>query len=231
MLNQCNPCPKIKKMSKIKIIVTDDHQIVRDGISALLLKYPEIEIIAEFSNGEELINALENLNPDIVIIDIAMPKMTGLEASEIIIKKYPKIGIIIFSSHSEGENVIKAFELGVKGILPKSTLREELAEAIYAVYEGKEFVSKYIPYSTFFNHAKQSKSENEISDVSDKLSKREIELTKYVAEGLSNQEIADRLYISLRTVEKHKSNILLKLDLKSVVDLVKFAIKNKIIDL
>lgn len=216
-------------MSKIKIIVTDDHQIVRDGISALLLKYPEIEIVAEFSNAEELINSLETIIVDIIIIDIAMPKMSGLEAAEIIVKKYPEIGIIIFSSHSEGENVIKAFEIGAKAILPKSTLREELVEAIFAVFEGKEFVSKYIPYSTFFNHSK--KSEPIGTDIFLKLSKREIELTKYITEGFTNQEIADKLFISLRTVEKHKSNILSKLELKSVVDLVKFAIKHKIIEL
>jgi len=215
-------------MAKIKIIVTDDHQIVRDGISALLLRYEEIEIVAEFSNGEDLINGLKNIKPHIIIIDIAMPKMTGLEAAEIILQKYNDIEIIIFSSHTEGENVIKAFEIGVKGILPKSTLREELVEAIYAVYEGKEFVSKYIPYSTFFKHAKADKESEEMNN---KLSKREIELTKYIAEGLSNQEIADKLFISSRTVEKHKSNILAKLELKSVVDLVKYAIKNEIISL
>jgi len=219
-------------MQKIKIIVTDDHQIVRDGISVLLMKYDDIEIIEECSTGEELISKLETLKPDICIIDIAMPKMSGLEASEIISEKYPEIEIIIFSSHSEGENVLKAFEIGVKGILPKSTIREELVEAIRAVASGNEFVSKYIPYSTFINHAKKITEKNNASEsIKEILSQRELEITKYIVEGLTNQEIADKACISLRTVEKHKSNILTKLELKSVVDLVKFAIKQKIIEL
>ena len=214
----------------MKIIIADDHQIVRDGISALLMRKPDIEIIAEASNGDELLNVLQNIVPDIIIMDISMPGKTGIEITKIVKEKYPQIEIIIFSSHSEGENVIEAIEAGAKGVLPKNTVREELTAALQAVYEGREFISKYIPHSTFTNHIKFKK---ESSDAQQKikaiLSDREFEVMKLVVDGKTNKEIADLLFISQRTAEKHKSNLLAKLDMKSVVDLVKFAIKNKII--
>ncbi len=213
----------------MKIIIADDHQIVRDGISALLIKKQEIEIVAEASNGEELLNILKNLTPDIIILDISMPGKTGIELTKIIKTEYPEIEIIIFSSHSEGENVIKAIEAGAKGILPKNSVREELIEALETVYERREFISKYIPHSTFTNNIKAKKdaldAEQNIKNI---LSVREIEVMKFVVDGKTNKEIAKLLFISQRTVEKHKSNILHKLEMKSVVDLVKYALKNKI---
>ncbi|MCK4661959.1 MAG: response regulator transcription factor [Bacteroidales bacterium] len=219
-------------MSKIKIIVVDDHQIVRDGISALLMQYDDIEIIAEASNGEQLLRLLKSLSPNIIILDIAMPKITGIELAKIINKEYTGIQIIIFSSQSEGENVIKALEAGAKAVLPKTTLREELIQAIYSVNQGNEFISKYIPYSTFVNNIKQRKTENDnIKDLKKILTDREIEIMNLIVNSLTNQEIAEKLFISQRTVEKHKSNILSKLELKSVVDMVKFALKNKMTEL
>lgn len=213
----------------MKIIIADDHQIVRDGISALLIKKREIEIVAEASNGEKLLNILKNLTPDIIILDISMPGKTGIELTKIIKTEYPEIEIIIFSSHSEGENVIKAIEAGAKGILPKNSVREELIEALETVYERREFISKYIPHSTFTNNIKAKKdaldAEQNIKNI---LSVREIEVMKFVVDGKTNKEIAKLLFISQRTVEKHKSNILHKLEMKSVVDLVKYALKNKI---
>ena len=214
----------------MKIIIADDHQIVRDGISALLMRKPDIEIIAEASNGDELLNVLQNIIPDIIIMDISMPGKTGIEITRIVKEKYPQIEIIIFSSHSEGENVIEAIEAGAKGVLPKNTVREELTAALQAVYEGREFISKYIPHSTFTNHIKAKKeSLNAQQKIKAILSDREFEVMKLVVDGKTNKEIADLLFISQRTAEKHKSNLLAKLDMKSVVDLVKFAIKNKII--
>ena len=213
----------------MKIIIADDHQIVRDGISALLMRKPEIEIIAEASNGDELLKLLQTNVPDIIIMDISMPGKTGIEITKIVKEKYPQIEIIIFSSHSEGENVIDAIEAGAKGILPKNTVREELTEALQTVYEGREFVSKYIPHSTFTNHIKNSKKTTDFeTELKNILSDREIEVMKLVVDGKTNKEIAELLFISQRTAEKHKSNLLAKLNMKSVVDLVKYAIKNKI---
>ena len=122
------------------VIIVDDHQIVRDGISLLLMRYVDIKVIGEASNGDELLILLKKLEPDIIILDISMPKISGIELTEIVKKKYPHIEIIIFSSHSEGENVLKSLEAGAKGILPKNTIREELVEALRAVYNRKEFI-------------------------------------------------------------------------------------------
>ena len=215
----------------MNVIIVDDHQIVRDGISVLLMKTEDINIIGEASNGEQLLLLLKNIIPDIIILDISMPKISGIELSKIIKETYPKIKIIIFSSHTEGENVVHALEAGAKGILPKNTIREELIEALRSVYGGKEFISKYIPYSTFINHIKSTKAHKDSKKVlEDVLSTREIEILKLIVDGKSNKEISELLFISQRTVEKHKSNILNKLEMKSVVDLVKYAIKNKLTD-
>jgi DNA-binding NarL/FixJ family response regulator len=212
----------------MNVIIVDDHQIVRDGISMLLMKTDGINIIAEASNGEQLLILLKTQKPDIIIMDISMPKITGIELTKIIKKDFPQIEIIIFSSHSEGENVVKALEAGAKGVLPKNTIREELIEALNTVYGGREFISKYIPYSTFVNHIKKSNKDKEVEEI---LSSREIEILKQVVDGKTNKEISELLFISQRTVEKHKSKILNKLDMKSVVDLVKYAIKNKITEI
>ena len=214
------------------VIIVDDHQIVRDGISLLLMRYVDIKVIGEASNGDELLILLKKLEPDIIILDISMPKISGIELTEIVKKKYPHIEIIIFSSHSEGENVLKSLEAGAKGILPKNTIREELVEALRAVYNRKEFISKYIPYSTFTNHIKKNKNRKKgNTKLKKKLSSRKIEIMKLIVEGKTNKKIADMLFISQRTVEKHKSNILKKLDIASIVGLVKYAIKNNIIEI
>lgn len=212
----------------MKVIIVDDHQIVRDGISVLLMKTEDINIIGEASNGDQLLTLLKTQNPDIIIMDISMPKISGIELTKIIYKEYPYINVIIFSSHSEGENVVKALEAGAKGVLPKSTIREELIEALNTVYEGKEFISKYIPFSTFVNNIKKNVKNEKTEEI---LTSREIEILKLIAEGKTNKEIAELLFISQRTAEKHKSNILNKLEMKSVVDLVKYAIKNNLTDL
>ena len=213
----------------MNIIIVDDHQIVRDGISMLLMKTDDINIIGEASNGEQLLSLVKNLTPDIIIMDISMPKLSGIELTKIIKETYPQIEIVIFSSHTEGENVVNALEAGAKGILPKSTIREELIEALKVVNQGKEFISKYIPYTTFVNHIKNNKAAKEGKEkIEDILTTREIEIMKLIVDGKSNKEISGLLFISQRTVEKHKSNILNKLEMKSVVDLVKYAIKNNL---
>ena len=212
----------------MKVIIVDDHQIVRDGISVLLMKSDDIEVVGEAANGDELLKLLKAVQPDIIILDISMPKITGIELTKIITEKYPAIRIIIFSSHSQGENVVKAIEAGASGVLPKNTIREELLEALNTVYDGGEFISKYIPYSTFVKNIKNNKSKDEAAKkIEEILTNREIEILKLIVNGKTNKEIADELFISQRTAEKHKSNILSKLELNSVVDLVKFAIKNK----
>lgn len=216
----------------IKIIITDDHNIVRDGIIALLDQYDEFEVIGEAGDGEALMELLKNKSPDIIILDIVLPNLSGIEITKIISEKYPDIKIIIFTGSTSENYVVKSIEAGAKGILPKTTIREELYDAIFSVSGGKEFISKYIPSSVFVNYIKNNNQNNTYyENISNKLTKRELQILKLMANGITNHDIAEKLFISVRTVEKHKSNIMEKLQIKTVVELVKLAIKSKIIEM
>ncbi len=220
-------------MNKIKVLLVDDHQIVRDGIFALLIKEHEIEIVGEASNGDELFEKLKFIKPEIIILDISLPKMSGIEIAAILSRDYPHIRIIVFSSYTDEETIFKSIRSGAKGFLPKDSMREDLVTAIKKVHQGFEYLSDKIPNTILMDYIKKSSSaEDKFNNLKlSNLTKREREILKLIAEGLSYKEIGSELYISVRTVETHKNNILQKLELKSTIDLVKFAIKNDLIDL
>lgn len=220
-------------MSKIKVLLVDDHQIVRDGIFALLIKEHDIEIVGEASNGDELFDKLKFIKPDIIILDISLPKMSGIEIAGILSKDYPQIRIIVFSSYTDEETIFKSIRAGAKGFLPKDSMREDLVEAIKKVHQGFEYLSNKIPNTILMDYIKKAGNQEEKFNNSklSSLTKREREILKLIADGLSYKEVGNELFISVRTVETHKNNILQKLELKSTIDLVKFAIKNDLIDL
>lgn len=220
-------------MSKIKVLLVDDHQIVRDGIFALLIKEHDIEIVGEASNGDELFEKLQFIKPDIIILDISLPKMSGIEIAGILDKDFPQIRIIVFSSYTDEETIFKSIRAGAKGFLPKDSMREDLVEAIKKVHQGFEYLSDKIPNTILMDYIKKSGNQEEKFNNSklSSLTKREREILKLIADGMSYKEIGNELFISVRTVETHKNNILQKLELKSTIDLVKFAIKNDLIDL
>jgi len=211
----------------------DDHQIVRDGIFALLIKEREIEIVGEASNGDELFEKLKFIKPDIIILDISLPKMSGIEIAGILKKDYPDLRIIVFSSYTDEETIFKSIRAGAKGFLPKDSMREDLVEAIKKVHQGFEYLSEKIPNTILMDYIKKSGSKDDKYNNTKlgNLTKREREILKLIADGLSYKEVGAELFISVRTVETHKNNILQKLELKSTIDLVKFAIKNDLIDL
>ena len=221
-------------MSKIKVLLVDDHQIVRDGIFALLIKETDIEIVGEASNGDELFEKLKFINPDVIILDISMPKMSGIEIAGILKRDKPHINVIIFSSYTDEKTIYKSIRAGAKGFLPKDSMREDLVDAIRKVNKGIEYMSERIPNTILMDYIQNSDtSDDEKYDNTKLLSltKREREILKYVAEGGSYKEIGEELFISSRTVETHKTNILNKLELKTTIELVKFAIKNDLIDI
>lgn len=220
-------------MSKIKVLLVDDHQIVRDGIFALLIKEHDIEIVGEASNGDELFEKLKFIKPDIIILDISLPKMSGIEIAGILTKDFPQIRIIVFSSYTDEETIFKSIRAGAKGFLPKDSMREDLVEAIKKVHQGFEYLSEKIPNTILMDYIKKAGNQEEKFNNSrlGNLTKREREILKLIADGMSYKEIGNELFISVRTVETHKNNILQKLELKSTIDLVKFAIKNDLIDL
>lgn len=219
-------------MSDIKIILVDDHQIVRDGIKSLLSKSTRIQIIGEASSGYDLFKLLNHNIPDIILLDIALPNMSGIEVSKILSKEYPKIKKLMLSMYTSEDFIFNALKSGINGYLPKNTTQVELVQAITDVFDGKEYFSKTIADTILKSYVKSAKYGNIITDNKlDHLTHREQEVLLKVVEGMKNPSIAKELSISVRTVETHKTSIMHKLDLHNTVELVKFAIKNNIIEL
>jgi DNA-binding NarL/FixJ family response regulator len=220
----------ILEMEKIKLILVDDHQLVRTGIANLLAGEAGFEIIGEAADAKDLFELLKKSQPDIAVLDIALPGMSGIEITKKLHNDFPGIRILILSMHTSEEFIFNAINSGARGYLPKNTSRKELIEAIYAIQRGEEFFAESISNVILKSYIKKAKSDSpEEENNENLLSKREIEVLKLFAEGMTNQEIADKLFISIRTVESHKNHIMARLELKTTVDLVKFAIRNNIV--
>ena len=219
-------------MEKIKIILVDDHQLVRDGIKALLTGIPDLEIIGEASGASELFRELENLKPDLLIMDISLPEISGIEITKKIRSEYTGIKVLILSMYNSEEFILNSIKAGARGYLPKNTSRDELLEAIYTINKGEEFFSESISKIMLKSYIKRATNDDQTEDKTHAvLTSREIEILKLYVEGLINKEISDKLDISIRTVETHKNHIMRKLGLKSTVELVKFAIRNNIAEI
>lgn len=217
-------------MDTIKVVIVDDHQIVRDGLKAMLILSKNVKVIGEASNYESLLKVLEKDAPEILILDISMPGKSGIEITRELTESHPSIKILILSANSNEEFIIEAIKAGAKGFLPKDTPRDEFFEAINLIHANEgyfgEKLSKII-YKSYIQHVKSGSN----SQLENSLSEREIEIIKVLADGLSSKEIAETLFISPRTVESHKANILEKLNLKNNIELVKYAIKHGIVNL
>jgi len=219
-------------MEKIKVALVDDHQIVRDGIKMLLEDDSKIEIVSESGSAESFIVSLSNEIPHLAIVDISLPGYSGIELTRKLTADYPKIKVIILSMYTSQDFIFNAIKAGAKGYLPKNITREELVDAIVQVQSGKEYFSREISEIILKNYLNQVKKPESVStSTNGELTPREKEILKLVAEGYSNQIIADKLFISVRTVESHKCHIMQKLELTTTVELVKYALKNRIIDL
>ncbi|QKG79138.1 response regulator transcription factor [Tenuifilum thalassicum] len=219
-------------MDKIRVALVEDHQLVRDGIRLLLTDLPNIEVVAEADCAKKLLNVIKDVNPDVMLVDISLPEMSGVELTNVITSNHPDIKVIILSMHIEQEYIFNSLRNGAKGYLHKSISRDELIEAIEEVYNGGEYFSKEVSGIILKNYLRRIKNPDRVEEYENKkLTPREMEILKMVAQGYSNQLIAEKLFISVRTVESHKNHIMQKLELTTVVDLVKYAIKNKIIDL
>ncbi len=218
-------------MKNISIILADDHQIFRDGIKSLLSDEENLEVIAEASNGDELLSLLKVNKPDVLVLDISMPKTSGIELAKIISEQYPEVNILILSMHKNEDFVVNAMINGAKGYLPKDTSRKELLEAINTIAHGDEYLGKLISSNILKSYIKKSRFGFERIDKDETLTNREKEIIEQVGAGLSNKEIADKLFISVRTVDSHKNHIMSKLKIKSTAELIIYGIKNKIIEI
>lgn len=216
-------------MDCIRIALVDDHKMFREGIKSVLSDEKSIMIVAEAGNAEDIISAISTCKVDVLITDISLPGMSGIELCRYASQNCKQVKILMLSMHTDEEFVMDSVSSGASGYLSKETGHEELIFAIRKIANGEIYFSHNISQTIIQGYRKDKKSSPE--NPNDTLSQRELEVLKLYAEGMSNSEIAEKLFISVRTVESHKTHILQKTGLKSHVDLVKLAIKYKLIDL
>ncbi len=213
-------------MDKIKILLVDDHAIMRDGIRALLSLHDDIEIVGEASEGKEAVEKAQELSPDLVVMDIAMAGMDGLEATRRIKKKKPEVKILILSQHDNREYVLSAIKAGVAGYIPKRALSSELVSAIRALCSGDSFLYPSAATALIEDYLNQVEEEPY-----DRLTAREREILKLIADGHTSREIADMLFLSLKTVLGHRATIMEKLDIHNRTKLIKYAMRKGLVSM
>ncbi|HHP7242717.1 MAG TPA: response regulator [Cyclobacteriaceae bacterium] len=214
--------------NKISLMVVDDHDMVRQGLESALKFFDSFEIIASLKNGFLALEKLKEVKPDVILLDIIMPKMNGLETAEEIKKHYPDVKTIVLSMDITSEYIKKAMEANVDGYIPKNADIEILVNAIKSVYGGQTYYDQEVKEFVF----KQFKNEDQdkIPNI-ENISEREIQVLKLIAEGYSNKEIGEKLFISHKTVEAHRGNILRKLKLNSNAELIKFALARNLTEI
>jgi DNA-binding NarL/FixJ family response regulator len=218
----------METLADIKLLIADDHEIFRDGFKLMITRYPEIILTGEASNGKELIEMAQDLKPDVIITDIKMPVIDGIEATKKITELFPDIGIIGLSMYDDDELIIEMLEAGAKGYLIKNAGKEQITEAIKTVYNNDPYYCKttshkltsMIAKSRFNPYKKAAKVE---------FTEREIEIIEQICKEMTNKEIGDKLFLSVRTVEGHRLKILEKMNVKNTVGLVVYAIKNGLV--
>jgi DNA-binding NarL/FixJ family response regulator len=215
-------------MAKIRVLVTDDHAMVRDGICALLALTADIEAVAIAANGREALEMVRELMPDVVLMDIAMPIMDGVEATRRIHKEFPKVKVLALTQYDDKAHVFPVIEAGASGFISKTAASSELAAGIRSVYRGDSFLSPSVARFLVEDY-QQIASMKGSQDPYEQLTNREREVFKLVAEGHTTQEIAAMLVLSPKTVERHKTNLMSKLDIHNRTELVKFALRKGII--
>ena len=212
---------------KRKVIIVDDHTLFRNGLRILLNNLENYHVIAEAANGKQFLELLNTIVPDLVLMDISMPVMDGIEASAIAHQRYPDMKIITLSMYGEEDYYYKMVNAGVKGFVLKNSDIKEVKTALDIVYEGGSFFSSEL----LQNLVNSLKSAPKSKEFHTELSEREMEILILICQGMSNQEIADKLFISKRTVDKHRANILEKSESKNTAQLVVYAIKNRLVEL
>lgn len=216
-------------MKPITVLLAEDHTIVRKGLRSLLSQAQGIKVIGEAENGREAVKQVEKHHPDVVVMDISMPLLNGLEATRQIKKRFPKTRILILTVHDNEEYIFEIIKAGASGYIVKKAALEELLMAVQAVSKGETFFSPKV--STKIVEKLLQKTESlEQEQTHSSLTDREREVLQLIAEGHTNREIAEILFISVKTVEAHRSHIMEKLDLHKAADLTKYAIEKRMID-
>ena len=214
-------------MQRIRVLVVDDHTIVRDGICALLALAGDIEVVGEAANGSEALKMVKELGPDVVLMDIAMPIMDGLEATRRICREFPRIRVLVLTQYDDREFVFPVIEAGAIGFISKVAASPELASGIRSVFRGDSYLSPSVAKLLLEDY--QNRSDRVSHDPYEPLTDRERDVFKLVAEGYTTKEIADRLMVSPKTVEGHRTNLMAKLGIHNRIELVKYALRKGII--
>lgn len=221
----------------IKILLVDDHKIIRDGIKALIQSEPNIHIIGECSDGVEVVPFLEKNDVDVVLMDINMPKMNGIETTSFVSEKFPNVGVLALTMHDEEGYISKVLKAGALGYVLKHLGKSELIKAIIKVANKENYfsddvaaimMSKYMKSGSTSSNPPLKKVSNSLISI-DELTKREIEILSLISEEMTNNEIGEKLFISPRTVDTHRRNLLQKLGVKNTAGLVKFAVQNDLV--
>ena len=217
-------------MLKQKVLIAEDHAILREGLQALLSRTPELEIIGEAQDGQEAITMARQLGPDLILMDLTMPNINGTEAMRTIKRNSPDIKIIALTVHKSEEYVRATLDAGANGYVLKDDSHNDLLTAIQSVQKGNVYLSPGI-CGKVINGYLNTSTQDTSSTSWNELTVREREVTKLIAEGKKSREVADYLSVSLKTVEKHRSNLMRKLDLHNVSAITKYAIENKLVQL
>ena len=221
----------MKSPEKIKVLLCDDHKLIRDGIESMLQNTEDIEVIGSVSSGEDAVNEVRLNRPDLILMDIMMGGMTGIEATRWIKGFDTTIKIILVTMEISKDYISAGIKSGVDGYLPKDIDKDTLLDAVRTVFKGGRFFNDAIMklvFEDFYSHEKLKSTDKKLPN---ELTKREYEILGFVASGKTNKELAETLFISIKTVETHKTNILEKLGLKNTTELIKYAIKNNIISI
>ncbi len=212
----------------IRLLIVDDHPVVRQGIRLALMGSPRIQIVGEGRNGHEALTLAQQLKPDVVLMDLDLPEMSGLMAVDLLHREQPSLRVLVFSSYSKPDYVMRIIRSGVRGFLLKEVALEEVVQAIEAIHAGASYFSPEIARITL-NRVVQGFEKRDASLAC--LTNRECEVLLYIAEGFSNKEIASQLGIGVRTVETHRERIMRKLNIHSIAGLTRFAISQGIVSL
>ncbi|MFN2224409.1 MAG: response regulator transcription factor [Chloroflexota bacterium] len=217
-------------MAKIRVILADDHAVVRSGIRMLLEAQPDIEIVAEVESGREAVEQVRKMRPDVVLMDVQMPELNGIEATQQIKKLAPETAILALTMHEDDQYFFEMLHSGASGYVPKRAAPDELVTAIRTVARGEIFLYPSLATRLVQDYLKRADADDQPL-VYDDLTPREREVLVLIAEGLTNAEIADKLVISVKTVDRHRENIMRKLNMHNRIDLVKYAIRTGLIEL
>jgi len=215
-------------MRKIRVLVVDDHTIVRDGISALLALVADIEVVGEAANGQEALQKAAELKPDVVLMDVAMPVIGGLEATRRLSKEFPDTKVLVLTQHDDKQHILSMLAAGARGFISKLAASSDLAAGIRATFQGDSFLSPSAA-RVVVERYQQGPQAWKGDDLYEQLTTREREVLKLLAEGHTIREIAETLVISPKTVEGHKTNLMSKLDIHRKADLIRYAIRNGIV--